>query len=242
MYGNKSIKYNKKKEKVKEFYYYGCKHRNMERGHKCDYRKQIREDLLDAAVVEVIMKLVANPKFAAMMQEKINMQVDTAAIEQEIATLEKQLKQSYAIKRNTIEEIESLDPDDKHYKRQKADLDDRIYRMYDKIDEQESGLIEARAKKQSIELEKVTGDNIYKVLIYFEKLYGMMSEEEQRKLMEALIQEIQIYEKEQPNGQWLKSIIFRLPIIEEEMEIPTGIGLDKNIHVETCCSMVLKDQ
>ena len=33
--------------------------------------------------------------------------------------------------------------------------------------------------------------------------------------MEALISEIQIYEDRKPNGQWLKSIKFRLPIIEE---------------------------
>ena len=31
--------------------------------------------------------------------------------------------------------------------------------------------------------------------------------------MEHLISEIQIYPKRQPNGQWLKSIKFRLPIV-----------------------------
>ena len=252
MYGNKTNKY-KNGEKYSEIYYYGCKHRNMERGHKCNYRKQIREDLLDSAVVEVITKLVANPRFAAMMQEKINMKVDTSEIEQEIATLEKeieqeiatlekQLKQSYAIKRNTLEEIESLDPDDRHYKRRKDDLDDRLYRMYDKIDEQEQMLIEARAKKRSIEADKVTGDNIYKILIYFDRLYDLMSEEERRKLMEALIQEIQIYPERQPNGQWLKSITFRLPIIDGEMKIPVNDGLDKNAHVETVVLMSRADR
>ena len=178
-----------------------------------------------------------NPRFAAMMQEKINMKVDTSEIEQEIAALEKQLKQSYAIKRNTLEEIECLDPDDRHYKRRKADLDDRLYRMYDKIDEQEQMLIEARAKKRSIEADKVTGDNIYKILIYFDRLYDLMSEEERRKLMEALIQEIQIYPERQPNGQWLKSITFRLPIIDGEMKIPVNDGLDKNVHVEVVCQL-----
>ncbi len=34
--------------------------------------------------------------------------------------------------------------------------------------------------------------------------------------MEALISEIQIYKDRQLNGQWLKSIKFRLPIIEED--------------------------
>ena len=85
------------------------------------------------------------------------------------------------------------------------------------------------AKKQAVETEKLTGDNIYKVLIYFEKLYAVMNEVERRQLMEALISEIQIYEERQSNGQWLKSIKFRLPIIEEDM----NLSLEDNKHVET---------
>ena len=91
MYGNKSIKHKADGSKYKDFYYYGCKHRSMIRGHKCDYKKQIREELLDDAVAEVIVKLVSNPKFAAMMQEKINMKVDTAAIDQEIAKVREKI-------------------------------------------------------------------------------------------------------------------------------------------------------
>ena len=229
MYGNKSIKHKADGTKYKDFYYYGCKHRSMIRGHKCDYKKQIREELLDDAVAEVIVKLVSNPKFAAMMQEKINMKVDTAAIDQEIANYEQQLRQHYSVKAKLAEEIDSLDPDDRHYVRRKVDLDDRLYRMYDKIEDTESLLIAARAKKQAIEAEKLTGDNIYKVLIYFEKLYGVMNEAERRQLIEALISEIQIYPERQPNGQWLKSIKFKLPIIEEDM----SISLDNEEQVET---------
>ena len=228
MYGNKSIKYKKDGTKYKDFFYYGCKHRGMQRGHKCDYRKQIREELLDDAVAEVIVKLVSNPHFAAMMQEKINMKVDTTAIDQEITNYEKQLRQDYAIKSKLIEEIDNLNPDDRHYIRRKADLDDRLYRMYDKIEELESQLMDARAKKTSIEAEKITGDNIYKVLIYFDKLYFAMNDVERRQLIEALIAEIQIYEERKPNGQWLKSIRFKLPIIENDL----SIGLDNGEHVE----------
>ena len=229
MYGNKSIKYKKDGTKYKDFFYYGCKHRGMQRGHKCDYRKQIREELLDDAVAEVIVKLVSNPHFASMMQEKINMKVDTTAIDQEITNYEKQLRQDYAIKSKLIEEIDNLNPDDRHYIRRKADLDDRLYRMYDKIEELESQLMDARAKKTSIEAEKITGDNIYKVLIYFDKLYFAMNDVEWRQLIEALIAEIQIYEERKPNGQWLKSIRFKLPIIENDL----SIGLDNGEHVET---------
>ena len=40
---------------------------------------------------------------------------------------------------------------------------------------------------------------------------------------------VEIYEEEQPNGQWLKSITFKLPIIPHDMEI----SLDNGDHVET---------
>ena len=103
MYGNKSIKHKPDGTKYKDFFYYGCKHRTMTRGHKCEYKKQINEELLDGAVAEVIIKLVSNPKFAAMMQQKINMKIDTSAIEQEIANYEKQLRQSYATKSRLID-------------------------------------------------------------------------------------------------------------------------------------------
>ena len=237
MYGNKSIKHKKDGTKYKDFFYYGCKHRSMQRGHKCDYKKQIREELLDDAVAEVIVKLVSNPNFATMMQEKINMKVDTTAIDQEIENYEKQLRQDYSIKSKLMEEIDNLDPDDRHYIRRKSDLDDRLYRMYDKIEELESQLIDARAKKTSIEAEKITGDNIYKVLICFDKLYFAMNDVERRQLIEALIAEIQIYEERKPNGQWLKSIRFKLPIIENDL----SIGLDNDNHVETAATLSRKN-
>ena len=193
MFGNESIKYKKDGTKYKDFYYYGCKHRLMNRGHKCTYNKQIREELLDDAVTEVIIKLVSNPKFASMIQEKINMKVDTSAIENEIDNYQKELRKSHSTKFKLIEEIDNLDVDDKHYKRRKTDLDDRLYRMYDKIEDLESQLIE------------------------------------------ALIAEIQIYEDKQPNGQWLKSITFKLPIIGEDL----NIGLDNDEQVE-CVSLLVE--
>lgn len=82
------------------------------------------------------------------------MQVDTSAIEQELANYEKQLRQAYSVKSKIIEEIDSLDPDDKHYINRKADLDDRLYKIYDKIEVVENQLISTRAKKQSVEAEK----------------------------------------------------------------------------------------
>ena len=56
-----------------------------------------------------------------------------------------------------------------------------------------------------------------------------MDEAERRHLMESLSDDIQIYEERQPNGQWLKSIRFKLPIIDEDM----SLSLDNDSHIET---------
>ena len=95
---------------------------------------------------------------------------------------------------------------------------------------------DARAKKQAIEADKITGDNIYKVLVCFEKLYNVMNPLERKKLMEHLISEIQIYPERQPNGQWLKFIKFKLPIIAEDM----SLSLDNDTHIETVCLLSKK--
>ena len=231
MYGNKSIKHRKDGTRYRDFFYYGCKHRNMTRGHKCDYKKQINEELIDSAVSEVIKKLVSNPKFAELMREKINMQVDTSELDQEIANYEKQLRQFYNAKDVILSDIDALDYEDRHYKRRKSDLEDRLYKAYDKMDEIENALSGVKAKKRSIMADKVTGDNIYKALIYFDDFYDKMDESERREFMTVLLDNIQIYEERQANGQWLKSIEFKLPIIKEDMKL----RFDNDSHVETVC-------
>nr|WP_044294474.1 recombinase family protein [Robinsoniella peoriensis] len=237
MYGNKSIK-KKNGKHYKDYFYYGCKHRSMTLGHKCTYNKQLQEEKLDSAVAEVIGKLVGNPKFADMMKKKINIKTDTSEVEKEIANYQKQLSQYIGTKRSLENQIDNLNYDDKHYDRKLSDLQDRLDKMYDNIEDVEHSLKDCKDRKRAIEAEKLTGDNIYKTLIYFDKLYNVMEDADKRALLTALIKEIHVYEEEQANGQWLKSIVFKLPIIESNMEI----CLDNETHVECVCLMTRKEK
>ena len=229
MYGNKSIKKRKDGSNYKDFYYYGCKHRNMTRGHKCDYKKQVHEEMLDASVAEVISKLVSNPKFSDLIRNKINMEVDTSALDQEIENYKIQLRKLYHNKDTILSDMDSLDYEDKHYQRRKTDLENHLYKTYDKIDDAEELLVSAKAKKRSLLADKITGDNIYKALIFFDKLYAQMNEAEKREFLSQLVDNVQIYEERKENGQWLKSIEFKLPIIEKEFTL----SLDNDTQNET---------
>lgn len=224
MYGNKSIKSRKDGTRYRDYFYYGCKHRNMTRGHKCDYKKQINEELLDNAVAEVIRTLVSNKKFAEMMKQKINMEVDTSALDQEIANYERQLCQCFANRDSIMADLDAIDYEDKHYRRRKADLEERLYKTYDKIEEMEVSLVSAKAKKRSILSDKVSGDNIYKALVFFDRMYDKMNEAEKREFLEQLIKKVEVYDERQSNGQWLKVIEFKLPIIEHDMKFSLDNG------------------
>ena len=94
------------------------------------------------------------------MCSKINMEVDTSALDQEIANYEKQLRQLYHNKDTILSDIDSLDYEDKHYQRRKTDLENRLYMTYDKIDEAEELLVSATTKKRALLADKITGDNI----------------------------------------------------------------------------------
>ena len=208
----------------------------MTRGYKCDYKKQVHEEMLDASVAEVISKLVSNPKFSDLIRSKINMEVDTSALDQEIANYEKQLRQLYHNKDTILSDIDSLDYEDKHYQRRKTDLENRLYKTYDKIDEAEELLISAKTKKRALLADKITGDNIYKALIFFDKLYAQMNEAEKREFLSQLVDNVQIYEERKENGQWLKSIEFKLPIIEKEFTL----SLDNDTQNETVVKLSIK--
>ena len=80
-------------------------------------------------------------------------------------------------------------------------------------------LVSAKAKKRSLLADKITGDNIYKALVFFDKLYAQMNEAEKREFLSQLVDNVQIYEERKENGQWLKSIEFKLPIIEKEFTL-----------------------
>ncbi|WHH61795.1 hypothetical protein [Petroclostridium sp. X23] len=64
--------------------------------------------------------------------------------------------------------------------------------MYDIIVELEEKIEDAELKRHSVEMNAITLDNVYKMMINFEKVYDKISDEERKALISSLIKEIQI--------------------------------------------------
>ena len=61
------------------------------------------------------------------------------------------------------------------------DMTLRLDGLYDIIVELEERIEDARLRRSSIEMEAITLDNIYKILLNFGKLYDIISDEEKEK-------------------------------------------------------------
>lgn len=90
-------------------------------------------------------------------------------------------------------------------------------------------LNDSRKRKEAILEEKITSDNIYKILINFNSLYSVLGDIDKKRLLNELIEEIQIYDEKPKNGTWIKSVVFKLPLIDYDIDF----SLDKIDNVET---------
>ena len=217
MYTNKHA-WTNKDGTYKEVYYYICGRNKQERGHHCDYKASLRKTDIEPLVIEAVKELVSDKYFAKEIEKRIGVQTDTTAIDKELANYESKLKEVDLNKARLEREIDNLPVDTRFRERKIHDMTLRLDALYDTIVELEERIEDAKLRKSSIEMETITLDNIYKLMLNFGKLYDIISDEEKKSLITYLIKEIQIY----PNGeseQPLKSIEFNFPIYRDGQEV-----------------------
>ncbi|MEY8393157.1 recombinase family protein [Lachnospiraceae bacterium 45-W7] len=242
MYGNVNRKKNKDGSIYSEYYYYMCKHRKSVEAYKgkCSYSKQWREDQVDKAVEQVITRLVKSEKFGDKLRERIGGKIDTDEIDKTISEYQKQLATVKRKLSRCQDRLDSLQYEDRHYERKSKEYDRRIDGFYDEIDNYESLIEEAKERRRGIQMNAITVDNIYKYLIFFDKLYDRMNDSEKKQLLESFISAVYIYEEEQESGQFLRKIDFKFPVFYDG-EFIDSISWDKNEHVETIVSIQKKN-
>ena len=232
MYTNKHA-WTNKDGTYKEVYYYICGRNKQERGHHCDYKASLRKTDIEPLVIEAVKELVSDKYFAKEIEKRVGVQTDTTAIDKELANYESKLKEVDLNKARLEREIDNLPIDARFRERKIHDMTLRLDALYDTIVELEERIEDAKLRKSSIEMETITLDNIYKLMLNFGKLYDIISDEEKKSLITYLIKEIQIY----PNGeseQPLKSIEFNFPIYRDGQEVRRLLW-EKGNTVENVC-------
>ena len=224
---------NKKSGEYKDDFYYKCLHRKkVDETHFCNFRLVLNQDEVNHQVEDIILDMIASPKFRDHMIRKLEEKVDVSSLEMEKSQIREQLRQVMGAKKKLTEMMERLDINDKHYDRKYQDMQDRMDILYDRISDLEDAIEDIDARIRGAYGEKITTDQLYKILLSFDKMYYRMTDLEKKQFMRDFIDEIEMYPKKQEDGRILKQLCLGFPVFYEGSEGDT-IRLHKENTVET---------
>ena len=221
LYGSVNRKRKKDGSFYRDYWYYACKHRLELDGHKCTYKKQIHQDKVNDAVVEVIRHIVKNSQFDTAIKEKLEASVDLETYENEEKSVKAQIKQLTVAKDRLGNQIDRLDYSDKHYEKKYNDMQNRMDSLYDEIAEANDSLETVQMQIQGIREQQISQKRVYEFLELFDIIYEDFSEVEKKEFFQSFIKSIEIYPQPLENGQILKSIQFRFPVYYQGIETDT---------------------
>ena len=211
------INYNKWKNKdgtVKRTMTYICGHYNRSGTYGQCSRNGIASDLIEKEVVEYTKRLIHNEKFVDYVKAKIGQSIDITEIEKELAEYDKKLKALERNKNILEKEIDNLLDDDKVANRKRADMNKRLDKIYLDMDLVESERTECQERLNVVRNQQLNEQNIYKILLEFDRIYDTLSMEDKGKLLHSLISEIQLYNKDEimESKTYIKKIKFAFDV------------------------------
>lgn len=193
-------------------YYYYCKNTVTPTGHSCNFRTNIEQTEMNGMVAAIISAMVNKPQFSEAIREKIGSALDTADMEKQLEVLQAQFHQTLGTKSRLEKQMDTLGVSDSYYDRKILDLQRRYDEQYGKIEEIEIQIDDVQSQIRSIRQEKISGDNIYYLLLTFDEVYGSASETEQKEFMRAFIERIELFPEKQKDGNWIRNIVFNFTV------------------------------
>ena len=115
--------------------------------------------------------------------------------------------------------MDNLSVSDEYYDKKYEDMQVRLDKLYDEIEEIETFIEAVETRLYNIKQEKISGDNVYQFLLFFDNLYGRFTDMEKKIFMKSFLDKGNIYEAEQEDGRILRSLKFRFPVFFNEQEV-----------------------
>lgn len=115
--------------------------------------------------------------------------------------------------------MDNLSVSDEYYDKKYENMQVRLDKLYDEIEKIETFIEAVEIRLYNIKQEKISGDNVYQFLLFFDNLYDRFTDMEKKIFMKSFLEEGNIYEAEQEDGRILRSLKFRFPIFFNEQEL-----------------------
>ena len=263
MYGNVNRKKHPDGGYYKDYFYYACKHRKLMDGHRCTYKRQWNEDRINAAsylLTDFLLKLWILHKFAdnflncrinpvliplsfistaVSVHKQIGSSIDTSELDREYDGLKDRLSQTTGAKNRLADQMDRLSVSDKNYDKKYNDMQERLDKLYDEITDIENAMEEVETRLYNIRQDKISEDNVYQFLLFFDKLYDKFTDLEKKTFLRSFLSDVFIYEEEQKDGRILKGLRFKFPIYMNGRNV-LGVDWDNESTDENICLLSRK--
>ena len=204
--------YKKDGTPYKSTWYYRCNNTIRESGKECTFKTYVRQDKINEQVKLCLRDAMKHLDFEEELKKTIDNIEDSNGPAEQVKRLESAKKKEEARKKKLLHNIMQMDPDDEAYDAMSADYQEILRGYTLNIAEIDENLRRAKVILENAERSKVTVQAIQE---YFQSIVDDMDSIPQKTLQELfgwVIEKVEIFPKEQPDGSWIKRISFKMPI------------------------------
>lgn len=208
----------RKKKNEKEGYYpryisYRCISGRDRNGISCSLaNKYYSGTKLETEVKEVISSMVTIPEFVELISQKIDIQTDVNSLRKKRAAIQNEITKYNGNLLQTEKRLTELDIADRHYQNKVDSLNRILDDLYEKIEDAQTRLDEVNQEITMVEKSAMTKKSIFEMLEGFSKYYDVMSPEDKKALLQAMVSFIELYPEKRDDKHLIKTIHFTFPV------------------------------
>ncbi len=218
-----------KNPKSNEYYdkkmsYYLCRYHTMQNGGVCSYSKSLDEKIMDSLIIEILCRLQFNDEFKKAMNKELGTRETAESKEEQIRQLLIESRRAETEKDKIGEKLDGLDPLRSDYDEKYDKLSAEQDKIYDRIDELKEEIKKAREILEIMKQRKGAYTNVETFLKNLRPLFGRMTSEERKELCKLIIERIDVFPENRPDGKIIRSISFRFPLRFDGCDPPEAEG------------------
>ena len=146
------------------------------------------------------------------MSKKVDCATDLSILKKKRESIKAEYAKYYNNLMVNEKRLAELDTGDKHYDRRVDSLNRVMDDLYEKIDDSQSRLDELDNEIAMAEKSTLTKQSIFEMLEGFSKYYDVMTPEDRKALLQAMISYIELYGEKRADGHFVKAIHFTFPV------------------------------
>lgn len=180
--------------------------------------------------------MVTIPEFVELISQKIDIQTDVNSLRKKRAAIQNEITKYNGNLLRTEKRLTELDIADRHYQNKVDSLNRILDDLYEKIEDAQTRLDEVNQEITMVEKSAMTKKSIFEMLEGFSKYYDVMSPEDKKALLQAMVSFIELYPEKRDDKHLIKTIHFTFPVTYDGESGALFVRTNEQ-QVETVCLM-----